>query len=155
MGQQVPVQRYRYYRPFSHTFLGTALWVLPCMVLLLAAGFLLARDYFVPRYLEHSDVKVRHLEPVRVLSPAEARAAARDEPSPVWTKGVRPSDIPRLEPADPERRAAPRPRRETTTAPTPAPPPAPAPGAAEAPPALAPAPAPTIGGGDAEPIPED
>lgn len=160
MGEHVTIQRYRYYRPFSHTFIGTVLWVLPGMLLLIIAGFLLARDYFAPKYLEPSDVRVSHLEPVRVLTPAEARLAASDEPSHVWTEGVKPSDIPRMVPADQPAR----PRRRTHAAPsgTPAPTateatPAATTPATPAPPVTTPAPAPTpapadTGGGD---IPQD
>ncbi len=95
---------YRHRKHFFHGFLGTALWVLPLMTALAVGGFLLARDYFVPNILKPSPVKLDRQQPTRILSPAEARMAASDEPSRVWTEGVRPSDIPKLPPQPRARR---------------------------------------------------
>lgn len=115
MGKQVVVTyRRRSYRPFSHTFIGTVLWVLPCMAILLLVGFIAGRDVVAPRYLEPSRVGAPSTTPVRILSPAEARAAANDQPSHVWTEGVKPSDIPKMEPSSEQpRRPRSRPKPET------------------------------------------
>lgn len=104
MGKQVAVNYRRQYRPFSHTFIGTVLWVLPCMAILLIAGFIAGRDVIAPRYLAPSKMGTTIKTPVRILSPAEARAAANDQPSHVWTEGVKPSDIPKMEPSSDEPR---------------------------------------------------
>jgi len=103
MGKQVAVSNRRQYRPYSHSFCGTVLWVVPCMIVLLIVGFITGRDFIAPRYLEPSKVGATIKTPVRILSPEEARQAARDEPSHVWTKGVQPSDIPKLENEQPRR----------------------------------------------------
>ncbi|MHB0938122.1 MAG: hypothetical protein ACYDCO_27105 [Armatimonadota bacterium] len=115
MGKQVAVNYRRSYRPFSHTFIGTVLWVLPCMAILLVVGFIVGRDVIAPRYLEPSKVGTTITTPVRILSPAEARAAASDQPSRVWKEGVKPSDIPKLEPSEDQ----PRRRRRARTEPAP------------------------------------
>ena len=120
MGKQVAVSYRRSYRPFSHTFIGTVLWVLPCMAILLLAGFIAGRDVLAPRYLEPGKVGAPTTTPVRILSPAEARAATNDQPSHVWTEGVKPSDIPKMEPSDdqprrPRRRAKPETQPDANT----------------------------------------
>jgi len=99
MGKQVAVNYRRQYRPFSHTFIGTLLWVLPCMAILLIVGFIVGRDVIAARYLSPSKMGTPMATPVRILSPTEARAAANDQPSHVWTEGVKPSDIPKMEPS--------------------------------------------------------
>jgi len=132
MGKQ---SRRHTYRPYSHSFWGTLLWVIPSMAVLLFVGFIAGRDVVAPRILEPSKVGTPTTRPVRVLSPEEARLAARDEDSHVWTRGVQPSDIPKLEPNDEN----PRPRRRSRRV-TPPEPAAPAP-ATEIPTEPAPEPA--------------
>ena len=106
MGKQ---SRRRPYRPYSHSFWGTLLWVILSMAVLLFVGFIAGRDVIAPRFLEPGKVGTPTTRPVRVLSPEEARLAARDEDSHVWTRGVQPSDIPKLEPSE----ETPRPRRRS------------------------------------------
>lgn len=106
MGKQ---SRRRPYRPYSHSFWGTLLWVIPCMAVLLFVGFIAGRDVIAPRFLHPGKMGTPTTRPVRVLSPEEARLAARDEDSHVWTRGVQPSDIPKLELSDEN----PRPRRRS------------------------------------------
>jgi len=83
------------------------------MALLLVAGFVAGRDVIAPRFLSSGKVGAHITQPVRILSPEEARVAARDEPSHVWTEGVKPSDIPKLEPSEEQR---PRTRRRSRPA---------------------------------------
>jgi hypothetical protein len=131
MGKKVAVSRRRAYRPYYHSFWGTLLWVVPSMAVLLFVGFIAGRDVIAPRVLGPGTVGTPTTRPVRILSPEEARLAARDEPSHVWTKGVQPSDIPKLEPSEePKPRSrrrsqpaapVPEPAAETPSAPTPEP----------------------------------
>lgn len=174
MQRRMTGSAYRYRPYFWSSFIGTMLWVLPTLAIMASGGFLLARNYLGPRYLDESEVTYSRPQPIRILSPREAQAIARDEPSPVWTRGVQPSDIPKLEPqsaAQGDGTTRRRTRRRTTTqdaAPTPTAPvtvpavpgatvttPAPVGIKPPAPAPVAPAPAAT-GGGDAEPnIPQD
>ena len=142
MGYTVVGEEHRY-RARGGNFLRTAFWVLVGMATLALAGFFAARDYLAPRYVPPSAVRAGRPQPIRILSPDEAANAARDEPSHVWTQGVRPSDIPKLEPAKQ------RERRTTPTAKTPRPEP-PAAEAPSAPPGEQPAPeaAPADGGAE-------
>lgn len=100
MGKQVTIRQYRPYRPFVHTFWGTVLWVVPLMIALTIAGFEMAKSIVAPRVLGDSTSSVSRLEPVRILSPDEAKQKMHDAPSQVWTRGVQPSDIPKLVPTD-------------------------------------------------------
>ena len=102
MEQGIPNRRPRHRRYFFDTFWGTALWVVPTMAVLLVGGYLLAKDYVGPTYLQPSAVTVDRPQPIRILSPKEAQAVARDEPSHVWTEGVQPSDIPKMETDQPK-----------------------------------------------------
>jgi len=135
MGKQVTVRHTRQYRPFSHTFLGTALWVLPLMAVLLVGGFRMARDYLAPRYLEPGSVQSTRPDVTRINTPEEARRAeldqsshvwprsgqneearqaAHDQPSPVWTHGVQSSDIPKLLPTEQPKPSPDRPAKRVT-----------------------------------------
>jgi len=86
-----------YERSFSGSFIGTTLWVLPLLLLFGVGGYIFARFVLAPRLLEPNKVSVARPQPIRVLSPEEAASIARDEPSPVWTQGVRDADIPRMD----------------------------------------------------------
>jgi hypothetical protein len=136
----------------------TALWVLPAMVVLTGVGYFLGRHVFAPTYLQPSKVQQERLHPIRILSPEEAAAMARDEPSPVWTEGVPPVDTEAPRPRTRRSRATPAvaPSPDAPSAPSadaPATdPPAPAPPAAPTP---APAEAPASPAGAADAIPED
>ena len=112
-----PVHQHRHY--FFGTFIGTVLWVLPLMALLMCGGYLLAERYVGPTYLQPSAVSVDRPQPIRILSPSEAAAVARDEPSHVWTEGVRPSDIPKMDTPPPVKRAHAAPKKSASTTPAP------------------------------------
>ena len=93
-GKATPV---RYGRGFWGSFLGTTLWLLPLLLLFGIGGYTLARFVLAPHLLQPSKVQVARPQAIRVLSPEEAASIARDEPSPVWTQGVRDSDIPKMD----------------------------------------------------------
>ncbi|MHB9027037.1 MAG: hypothetical protein ACYC7E_23115 [Armatimonadota bacterium] len=83
----------------------TSLWVLAAMAGLSVGSFFLARDYIAENFLEPSKIHTDRPHPVRVLTPDEAAAIARDEDSRVWTEGVRKEDIPKLPPTERPRRS--------------------------------------------------
>lgn len=87
----------RYARGFWGGFWGTMLWLLPVMLLFGGAGYFLSRYLLAPHFLQPSKVQFARPQPIRVLSPEEAATEARDEPSPVWSRGVRDSDIPKMD----------------------------------------------------------
>lgn len=78
------------------------------MVVVGEAGYALGR-YVLASKLQPSEVHDSRPTPIRILTPDEARAVAHDEASPVWTEGVKDSDIPKVEPAP----GTDRPRRHT------------------------------------------
>lgn len=100
-------------------FLATAMWVLPTMAVMVVVGFFGA--LFVSKtYLHPTQVQAGRPKPIRVLTPTEAEALARDDASPVWTEGVKDEDIPKLESNEPKHRSSRRrsrtePRERTTT----------------------------------------
>ena len=96
MGKQVTVTSSRYVDSSPQSFTATALWVIPTMVLLMIAGFMLG-GVFVGKYMEKGDVNVNKRTPVRILTPSEAQLAAKDQPSRVWTDGVDRSTLPKMD----------------------------------------------------------
>lgn len=119
------------------SFILTVLWIVPLMALLGAGGYVLGRDLLAPKFIEDDTIKLDRPHPVRILTPDEAARLVK-EPSHVWTEGVQPSDIPKLEPEKREgsshrtrrtrRTVTPKPEPPAPTpAPAPAPPPAPEP----------------------------
>jgi len=87
----------RYQRGFWGGFFGTVLWAVPMLLVSGLGGYCLARFVLAPHFLQPGAVRYAHPQAIRVLSPEEAAAVARDEPSPVWTRGVQDSDIPKME----------------------------------------------------------
>jgi len=87
-------------------FVATAFWTLLGVMVMTAVGFFGARDYFAPKYLQPAAVHANRLQPIRILSPEEAKAIARDAPSRVWTEGVKDSDIPKMPGDDSEKTPA-------------------------------------------------
>lgn len=85
-------------------FFGTLLWLLPLALCFVGGGYALARFVLAPHYLQPSTVHFNRPQPIRVLSPEEAAAVARDEPSRVWTEGVDRSNLPKMDNAETPRR---------------------------------------------------
>jgi hypothetical protein len=119
------------------------LLVLIGMVAMGGAGYGLGR-FVLATKLQPSEVHDSRPTPIRILTPDEAKAVARDEDSPVWTEGVKDEDIPKVESVPGtdrprRRRARPAESAPTTTSPT-----TPTPAVeTPAPPAETPEPAPT------------
>ncbi len=65
------------------------------MLVALVGGYLLAQRVVAPKYLQGSVIRHQDNKPIRTLSPDDASKLTRDEPSPVWTEGVRKSDLPK------------------------------------------------------------
>jgi hypothetical protein len=111
MSQRIitPSQRRRQYIP---GYIVTLAWVLPTLALAAATGYFTARKYVAPKLMPASVVRRNDERPTRVLSPQEASLAGKEQPSPVWTEGVRKSDIPKVTTPDDD---PPRTRRTRTT----------------------------------------
>ena len=92
------------------------------MALLLVGGYLLGERMLAKQILSNTTVIRDSIQPRRILSPEEAAKIANDQPSRVWTEGVKESDIPDLAP-EPRSRPA---RRTTPRQPAPTPTPTPA-----------------------------
>lgn len=90
-------QKRRKRRRYLPSFLATALWLIPVMLLAAAGGFFLATNV-ASKYLDDSTVQHDRPHPDAILSPEEAAKIARDQESHVWTQGVRRSDIPSYKP---------------------------------------------------------
>ena len=95
---------------------ATTLLVLLGMAVMGAGGFFLGREVLAKKMLKPTEVRSPRPDPIRILTPEEARAIARDEASPVWTEGVNKEDIPELEQPE-SRRPRRRTHRENTTTP--------------------------------------
>ena len=112
----------------SRGTLGIIIGVLLGMVGVWFGGFAAGLYLLAPHFLHPSEVQQGKPRPIRILSPDEAAAVAKDEPSHVWTEGVKPEDIPKLEPDQTTDKSAPRKHRKhaAASAPTTATPDAPA-----------------------------
>jgi len=104
MERKIVAPPHKHRRYFFGTFVGTALWVLPTMIVLMLGGFVLAERYVGPTFLQPNAVNIERPQPIRILSPSEAAAVARDEPSRVWSEGVNPTDIPKMTPDPTQKR---------------------------------------------------
>ncbi|MEI7833491.1 MAG: hypothetical protein WCJ56_09885 [bacterium] len=90
-------------RKYNWTLLTVA-WMLPAMLVALVGGYLLAQRVVAPKYLQGNAIRLRDNKPIRTLSPDDASKLTRDEPSPVWTEGVRKSDLPKDAPVPTKKR---------------------------------------------------
>ena len=93
----------------------TFLLVVTGMLCMAMVGFGLGRFTLAKKMLKPSEVHAPRPEAIRILTPDEARAVARDEASHVWTQGVKPEDIPKTEAQPGQTDQHPRRRHRPTT----------------------------------------
>lgn len=123
-------------------FFLTLLWLAPVMALAAAGGFLMARNFFAPKYLKPTEVRSNRPRPTRIIPPEEAAETLHSEPSDVWSAPL--PEAPRH-----ERRHT---RRVSETAPSPPPTDSGSPTTSPAPASDAPADG-AVSDGDATPVP--
>lgn len=78
----------------------TLCWLLPVMAVVAAGGYLFAQNMLAKKVLINSSIQLARPHPKPLLTPDEAAKVARDEASPVWSEGVKATDVPKLDPHD-------------------------------------------------------
>ena len=89
------------HRRFYAGWLITLCWLLPVLALFVAAGYALSQTaYITKKFMPKSFVQTGKPHPMPLLTPDEASRVAKDQASPVWSEGVKSSDVPKLDPND-------------------------------------------------------